>query len=1078
MPSCCPTRRLSRAGRGISAITYLLLPALLLVAFTTAHAQTAPATIAAGGPRPLVPWGATWRYHARGGDPGPRWRALDFDDAGWATGQAQLGYGQAGERTLIDPGPGAGSRPVTTYFRTAFTWSPSDPLGNVVLRVRHDDGAVIYLNGQEIYRAQMPAGVVGPGTLSAAAVSGGRTYQQAIDRARLPGLLVPGRNVLAVEVHQYAVDNAKHSFDLALFADEPVQLTRGPYLQMGAPQEATIRWRTNVPSLGRVRYGVEVAAQASMVDETAETTEHVVRLQGIVPNTRYAYSIGTPSMTLAGDDNEHFFVTPPVAGQPMPTRMWVIGDSGTGTPAARAVYDKFREFTGRRHPDLWLMLGDNAYPVGSDDDYQHNLFEIYPELLANTFLWPALGNHETYSPAGPDNPPYLDMFTLPTGGEVGGVPSGTERYYSFDHGDIHFVVLDSMTSRRVDSAMLGPAPMLTWLRADLAANDKTWLIAFWHHPPYTKGSHDSDNLAGGDAELVEMRENVLPILEDFGVDLVLSGHSHIYERSFLLDGHYGDSSSVDGTMKRDHGSGRPNETGAYRKSASKRGTHDGAVYVVAGSSGQSYEPVMGPHPAMFITLAAMGSLVVDVDERQLKALFLREKAGPGGFLVQDEFVIQKGAPAPTRPPGPPQDLAVESQNGSQATLVWHYDGRDEDGFIVERSEAGAAFSEYARLGANAGRFVDPKLTPIVPTYYQVRAYNSAGISSPSNGVGFAEGEVTAAPPAPIDVVTVGGGGCDCRMASGTRPPSPLILLLSAGVVGLLLRRRRRAITRGRHRARRGSLGVGALALLATLTLSRYGRADQPLLAALADVDAEIQRQGPQASNTDLSLRRADLLRRLHRWDEALLELQRLSRPVATPALDIAAARILIDAGLPDAGLLRLDHALGAAADQPAALVERGRLLMTLGRPAAAAIDFSRSLAGRGPSAGPEDHLELVRALRRAGQPGRAQTALARARARYGPLVILDLEAIDLALARGRFDQALALIADQLAMSPRKETWLVKRAAVLKAAGRASAPRASYRQAQAAIAQLSPAQQNTRAVQALAQEADVAISSLR
>ena len=65
------------------------------------------------------------------------------------------------------------------------------------------------------------------------------------------------------------------------------------------------------------------------------------------------------------------------------------------------------------------------------------------------------------------------------------------------------------------------------------------MIAFCHHPPYTKGSHDSD----ADIELMEMRQNALPILEDAGVDLVLSGHSHSYERSFLIDGHYGTSST-------------------------------------------------------------------------------------------------------------------------------------------------------------------------------------------------------------------------------------------------------------------------------------------------------------------------------------------------------------------------------------------------------------------------------------------------------------------------------------------------------------------------------------------------------
>jgi len=71
------------------------------------------------------------------------------------------------------------------------------------------------------------------------------------------------------------------------------------------------------------------------------------------------------------------------------------------------------------------------------------------------------------------------------------------------------------------------SPMANWLRADLDANTNQWLIAFWHHPPYSKGSHDSDD----EIELIEMRQNIVPILEAHGVDLVVCGHSHNYERS-------------------------------------------------------------------------------------------------------------------------------------------------------------------------------------------------------------------------------------------------------------------------------------------------------------------------------------------------------------------------------------------------------------------------------------------------------------------------------------------------------------------------------------------------------------------
>jgi hypothetical protein len=128
--------------------------------------------------------------------------------------------------------------------------------------------------------------------------------------------------------------------------------------------------------------------------------------------------------------------------------------------------------------------------------------------------------------------------------------------------------------------------MWSWLQLDLADTTQEWIIAYWHHPPYSKGSHDSDDPNGADFDLVQMREQALPILENLGVDLVLAGHSHSYERSVLLDGHYGNSSTLDASMVLDGGDGSWFGDGPYRKASPGPASHEGAVYVVAGSAGQ------------------------------------------------------------------------------------------------------------------------------------------------------------------------------------------------------------------------------------------------------------------------------------------------------------------------------------------------------------------------------------------------------------------------------------------------------------------------------------------------------------
>ena len=128
---------------------------------------------------------------------------------------------------------------------------------------------------------------------------------------------------------------------------------------------------------------------------------------------------------------------------------------------------------------------------------------------------PRSGNHDGYTAdSASQTGPYYDIFSLPRPGEAGGLASGTEAYYSFDYANIHFICLESFETNRSTSG-----PMLTWLRNDLASTTQPWIVAFFHHPPYSKGSHDSDT----EIELKEMRQNALPILENAGVDLVLSG---------------------------------------------------------------------------------------------------------------------------------------------------------------------------------------------------------------------------------------------------------------------------------------------------------------------------------------------------------------------------------------------------------------------------------------------------------------------------------------------------------------------------------------------------------------------------
>lgn len=418
------------------------------------------------------------------------------------------------------------------------------------------------------------------------------------------------------------------------------KIVRGPYLQQGTPDSVVVRWRTDVPTDTCVRFGLEPAKLAQEAKTKWKTVEHVMILEGLTPSTKYHYVVGNAEKPFT-DSGEGHFITSPPHGTRQPIRTWVVGDAGTasarGNEGLQAkVRDAYYQHTGSRHTDVFLQLGDNAYSTGTDAEYQIAVFDIYKDMLRKTVTWPTLGNHDAGSAASvTQSGAYYDMFTLPTLGQAGGLMSGTEAYYSFDYGNVHYICLDSEgTDRSPNGAML------TWLKNDLAATKQDWIITYWHHPPYTKGSHDSNT----ERKLVEMRENALPILEAGGVDLCLTGHSHSYERSFLIDGHYGVQTTLTAKMKLNAGDGKADGNGAYRKTTFGRGVHEGAVYVVAGSSGKvshanekSKARGFLDHPAMYISLAKLGSMVLDVNGNRLDATFLSET---GERL--DYFTIIKG----------------------------------------------------------------------------------------------------------------------------------------------------------------------------------------------------------------------------------------------------------------------------------------------------------------------------------------------------------------------------------------------------------------------------------------------------
>jgi hypothetical protein len=494
------------------------------------------------------------------------------------------------------------------------------------------------------------------------------------------------------------------------------QVVRGPFLQAAGANRMAVCWRTDVECTTEVAFGADLQGTFASEVVPGMRTEHVVELTGLAAGSRYFYRVlGTPASGAAVNAGgaDYWFRTAPAAGAVANARFWVVGDSGYPYVDALNNYNIYMAQTAAAGKTTagFIMLGDNAYDVGTDAQIQAVVFNRYSALLRNTPLWSAFGNHDAYAVVYPhwEVTPYETAFRFPTAGECGGVMSGTERYFSFDHGGIHFISLDTFTPGKADDALGGTYGMADWLKADLASCEADWIVAFMHLGPYSRGSHDTD------VESAHVRAHAIPLLEQYGADLILCGHSHVYERSRLIDGHYGTAATWNpATMLKQDGNGSDlggvsatgayvpgMGTGGYRKAAAT--PRAGAVYVVIGASSEAHRWSDGsttlvspnPHPVHVTNLLLLGSMVLEIQANRLSARYL-DKTG----ATRDDFTLTKGALYTLQPaapmfaaPGAPGAAFTINRTGSLAAEQVSVSFIDGNGTEVPPGTFNLAFGE-------------------------------------------------------------------------------------------------------------------------------------------------------------------------------------------------------------------------------------------------------------------------------------------------------------------------------------------------------------------------------------------------
>jgi len=229
----------------------------------------------------------------------------------------------------------------------------------------------------------------------------------------------------------------------------------------------------------------------------------VVGVFAVRPDVRrsvtYRFSAHSPAPLDLG------IATSPTASEAAPVRLAVAGDVGTGDEAELRTASAMDAVEGGVDYDALLLLGDNVYPAGDPAQVTRTVFDPFADVLdGGTQLLAVLGNHDVQNGNGDAQAAAL------------GMPG---RWYSTTIGDVLVVSLDST---RPDDP-----EQLAWLAEILEASDATWKIAMMHHPAYSGGYHGSS---------LDVRETFSPIFEQYGVQLVLAGHDHDYQRSTPIDG--------------------------------------------------------------------------------------------------------------------------------------------------------------------------------------------------------------------------------------------------------------------------------------------------------------------------------------------------------------------------------------------------------------------------------------------------------------------------------------------------------------------------------------------------------------
>ena len=482
----------------------------------------------------------SWKYLDTNVDPGTSdnryaWTVANFDDSAWKSEVGKFGYKNG---ALSDLGGGytptvllqqyingtKGDVIPTYFFRTTINVESLDNLNKLTGTLAYDDAAIIYINGTRVAAFDEPEGGYASNmTYGGSNASAPKTGEISLSKDDLKDILKVGKNTIAVEIHQGRASSSDMYFefkDLSLsYGDDTVE-QKALNLTVGEDEsEMNLTWYAN-SNQGEVQFAkasamkngefpekyTTVKAESNLSNDGAFVS-HQATLKDLDENTKYVYRIVNDktvsevyNFTTKDFDGSFNFI---FAGDPQ---------IGTGNVASDTEgWDKTLNYSIQKfQPNFIMSGGDQVNTASNETEYKGYLDH---EEMTSVPQSPSIGNHDSGSTS------YSQHFNLPNVSTSGKTTAGSDYYY----------VYNNTLFLNINTNNTSTAEHKTFLKEAIDANqDVRWKVVTFHHSIYSVASHSVEE------SILNRRNELVPVFDELGIDVVLMGHDHVYVRSHIM----------------------------------------------------------------------------------------------------------------------------------------------------------------------------------------------------------------------------------------------------------------------------------------------------------------------------------------------------------------------------------------------------------------------------------------------------------------------------------------------------------------------------------------------------------------